>query len=60
MLVLGLVGCMQSRQFSMDGIDSDATEDAVGNAGTMEGSLVVLIFEEFLGEKLLEFEPSSG
>ena len=46
--------------FSVDGIDGIAIEDAVGNAGTMEGSLVVLIFEEFLGEKLLEFEPSSG
>ena len=44
----------------MDGINSNTTDDAVGNAGIIEGSPVVLIVEEFLGEELLEFKPSSG
>ena len=43
----------------MDGVDRNATDNAVGNASIIEESLVVLIVEEFLGEELLEFEPNS-
>ena len=60
LLVLGLVGCTKPCQFSMDGIDGGAVNEAVSNAGITEGRLVVLIFEEFLGEELLAFKPSSG
>ena len=39
----------------MDGIDGGTDDDAIGDAGVTEGRLVVLIFEEFLGEELLQF-----
>ena len=35
------------------------TDDAVGDTGIVEGSLMVLIVEEFLGEELFEFEPGT-
>ena len=60
MLILDLVGYTKPRQFSMDGIDGGTDDDAVGDAGGTEGCLMFLIVKEFLGEELLEFEPSSG
>ena len=58
LFIFVLAGSTEAGKFSVNGINGSTAEGAVGNDGVAEGSLVVLIVEEFLGEELLEFERS--
>ena len=45
----------------MVGVDgSTCDDDTVGDTGDAQGHLVVLVVEEFLGEELFGFEPSTS
>ena len=58
LFIFVLVGGVESGKFSIDGVNGGTVEGVVGDASDAQRCLVVLIVEEFLGEELLEFEPS--
>ena len=59
MFILGLGCSTHGGKFGVDGVNRGVVDDAVDDTGITERSLMVLIVEEFLGEELLEFEPSA-
>ena len=59
MLILGLGCSTEGCKFGVDGINRGVADNDVGDASITKRCLMVLIFDKFLGEELLEFEPSA-
>ena len=55
-----LIGGTEASKFSVDGVNGSICDGStVSDAGITQGCLVVLVGENFLGEELFEFKPST-